>query len=215
MKKINIIFFLVLLMFIMLTIFSVKASTGINGKVIIVDPGHGNLDPGTSYGDIYEKDINLSISKYLEKELIKNDAKVIMTRTADYDLASPNSIFRKKSDFDNRIKLINNKKVDMYISIHLNYLRDTSYYGPQVFYDKDNEKLANTIQNELNKEFQGSRKVKRIPNDTYMYSRLKKPGILIECGFLSNYEERNKLMEENYQELLAKVIVKGLKKFYK
>ena len=215
MKKINIIFLVVLLMFIILTIFSVKASTGINGKVIIVDPGHGNLDPGTSYGDIYEKDINLSISKYLEKELIKNDVKFIMTRTADYDLASPNSNHRKKSDFDNRIKLINNKKVDLYISIHLNYLKDTNYYGPQVFYDKDNEKLANTIQNELNKEFQGNRSVKRIPNDTYMYSRLKKPGILIECGFLSNYEERNKLMEENYQELLAKVIVKGIKNFYK
>lgn len=214
MKKINFIFVLSLILFTFFSIFSVSSISSLKGKYIVIDPGHGNKDPGTSYGDIYEKDINLSISKYLKKELETLGSKVLLTRTGDYDLSSPLSKHRKKSDFDNRIKLINNKDVDMYISIHLNYLKDTKYYGPQVFYDKDNMKLASIIQEHLNKELNTTRSIKRIPNNTYMYSRLNKSGVLIECGFLSNYEERNKLMEENYQELLAKIISKSIKKYY-
>jgi N-acetylmuramoyl-L-alanine amidase len=214
MNKINIIFLFFICIFTIFSILSVKATSSIDKKIIVVDPGHGNVDPGCSYGDIYEKDINLSIGKYLEKELIKNNSKVIMTRNGDYDLALPNANNRKMSDFNNRINIINNKDVDMYISIHLNYLNDSSYYGPQVFYNKDNYLLAKTIQEELNKEFIGNRSIKKIPTNTYMYSKLNKMGVLVECGFLSNYEERNKLMEEEYQKLLAKVIVKGIKRYY-
>lgn len=183
-------------------------------KVILIDPGHGNLDPGTVVGDIYEKDINLKISLKLKEELEKQGAKVILTRDGDYDLAYPNASYRKKSDFDNRIKLINNSHGDLYLSIHLNYLANSKYYGPQVFYDKDNEKLAKLVQQTLNKELQTNREVKKIPSSTYMYDKLKVPGILIECGFLSNPNERDLLQTGSYQDKIAKAITKALEKHF-
>ena len=137
-----------------------------------------------------------------------------MTRDGDYDLSTPNALYRKKSDFDNRIDLINNSGADLYISIHLNYLNDTKYYGPQVFYLNKNIYLANIMQNTLNDSLNGTRKIKKIPSDTYMYSKLKISGILIECGFLSNANERNKLITDKYQQKVAFEIANGIIKYY-
>lgn len=184
----------------------------LTGKTIVIDAGHGSEDPGTSYGQVLEKDINLKISKYLYEELGALGANVIMTRDGDYDLSRPNASYRKKSDFDNRIKLINESNADMYVSIHLNYLSDSKYYGAQVFYTKENEELAKVIQNSLNEETKSDRKSKPMPKDTYMYSKLKVKGVLIECGFLSNKKEREALETSEYQQKLAKTIAKGIVK---
>ena len=192
----------------------VEAVLPLTGRVIVVDAGHGKEDPGTSYGDIYEKDINLKIALHLEKELSSLGALVILTREGDYDLSSPSAKFRKKSDFDNRIKLINESDADLYLSIHLNYLSDSSYFGPQVFYTKENKSLAESIQTSMNEELNGSRKIKKMPTDTYMYNKLKIEGVLIECGFLSNYNERNLLMTDGYQQQVAKSIANGLVNYF-
>lgn len=206
-----------LIIFILLTLILsfpyAKASLPLFGKTITIDIGHGGKDPGTVVNNILEKDINLKIGKYLEKELIKKGANVILTRNGDYDLSSPNSYRRKKSDFDNRIKIINNSSASMYVSIHLNYLEQASYYGPQVFYNNitnNNKKIANNMQNILNKKLKTNRKIKLIPEDTYMYSRLNVPGVLVECGFLSNYNEKTKLMSKEYQQKIAKYISEGI-----
>lgn len=206
-----------LIIFILLTLILsfpyAKASLPLFGKTITIDIGHGGKDPGTVVNNILEKDINLKIGKYLEKELIKKGANVILTRNGDYDLSSPNSYRRKKSDFDNRIKIINNSSASMYVSIHLNYLEQASYYGPQVFYNNinnNNKKIANNMQNILNKKLKTNRKVKLIPEDIYMYSRLNVPGVLVECGFLSNYNEKTKLMSKEYQQKIAKYISEGI-----
>ena len=170
-------------------------------------PAHGGADPGTISNKIYEKDLNLAISKFLEIELTKVGATTILTRDGDYDLSTPNTKWRKKSDFDNRIKLINNSKADLYLSIHLNYLEDSSYSGPQVFYNNEtNKEIALVIQETLNKNLKTNREIKKIPTKTYMYSKLKIPGVLIECGFLSNYSEKEKLISPEYQEKLAVII---------
>lgn len=192
----------------------VKAELPLTGKIIVIDPGHGDKDPGTSFGKIYEKDLNLSISLYLVEELTKLGAKVIMTRNGDFDLSSPNVSYRKKSDFDNRIRIINDSNANMYLSIHLNYLSNASYYGPQVFYDKENENLAKMVQNIMNEDLNGKRKYKKIPNNTYMYSKLKPEGILIECGFLSNKRERELLSTEKYHQKIAKSIARAIKMYY-
>ncbi len=192
----------------------VEAVLPLTGRTIIIDPGHGAEDAGTSYGNIYEKDINLQVSLYLEEELSKLGATIILTRDGDYDLSTPNANYRKKSDFDNRIKLINESKADMYLSIHMNYLNDYSYSGPQVFYLKENEKIAKTLQDSLNKFSKGAREIKNIPSDTYMYKKLTIPGVLIECGFLSNSKERNLLTTKDYQRGLAKSISLGIMEYF-
>ena len=183
-------------------------------KTIIIDPGHGGPDPGTIYKDILEKNVNLSISKELKKELSKYGVNVIMTRDGDYDLSSPGAIYRKKSDFDNRLTLINIEKADLYLSIHLNYLNDSSYYGPQVFYLNDDKDLAIITQKELNKISDSNRNVKLIPNDTYMYKRINISGLLIECGFLSNSYDRNRLVDNKYQSKIVEAIIRGLQLYF-
>lgn len=192
----------------------VRASMPLSGKVIVVDAGHGGKDVGTSYNKIYEKDINLAISLKLERVLTKYGAIVILTRTGDYDLSSPNVSLRKKSDFDNRIKLINNNNVDLYLSIHQNYLNDFDYYGPQVFYNNDNYDLAKIIQEFLNRISDAKRETKKIPSSTYMYSKLKVKGVLIECGFISNAQERLKLTTDEYQEIVANAIGDGVINYF-
>ncbi|MCI9280396.1 MAG: N-acetylmuramoyl-L-alanine amidase [Bacilli bacterium] len=183
-------------------------------KTIILDIGHGGLDPGSMYQDIYEKDINLAIGKELESELKKMGAKVIMVRQGDYDLSQPNAYRRKKSDFDNRIKLINESQANYYFSIHLNYLLDSRYYGPQIFYnnnDEKNKEIALKLQTDLNQALKTKREVKKIPSSTYMYSKLNVPGVLIECGFLSNSYERNLLKKKDYQKRFAKIVAESIK----
>lgn len=173
---------------------------------IILDAGHGGVDPGTVIGDIKEKDINLKITLKLKEKLEQKKIRVLLTRDKDYDLASPNINRRKKSDFDHRILKINESKADYYLSIHLNFLEDTTYYGPQVFYTKDNKELALKIQKQLNEKLNSKREVKKIANTIYMYSKLNIPGVLIECGFLSNKEEREKLLTDDYIDKLASII---------
>lgn len=184
------------------------------GKVIIIDIGHGGKDSGTVYKDIKEKDINLSIGLKLKKELIKYGVEVIMTREGDYDLSSPNAFRRKKSDFDNRIKLINESNADMYISIHINYLDNAKYYGSQVFYTEDNLELASAIQSEMIEQLKSPLKERELDNDIYMYKKLDIPGVLIECGFMSNTKERSLLVTDKYQSKIVKSIIDGLIKYY-
>lgn len=197
--------FLLLITICLLTI-PVKATLPLLGKIIIIDPGHGGKDPGTVFGEIYEKDINLKISLELEKKLSRLGATVLLTREGDYDLSNANAVWRKKSDFDNRIKFINESNADLYLSIHLNYLENSYYSGIQVFGTKDNIKLAKSFQSNLNKNLESNREAKQIPGSTYMYKKLKTKGLLVECGFLSNSKERSLLITEEYQKKVAKEI---------
>ena len=180
-------------------------------NIVILDPGHGGVDPGTVIDDIKEKDINLKIALKVKEKLEQKNIIVLLTRDGDYDLASPEVNRRKKSDFNHRIRRINESGANYYISIHLNYLEDKSYSGPQVFYTKENKDLAIQMQNDLNKALNGNREAKKISNTIYMYSKLKVPGVLIECGFLSNEEERKKLLDDNYIDNLASIIANSLK----
>lgn len=177
------------------------------------DTWHGGVDNGATVNNVHEKDLNLQIVYKLKETLTSAGATVLLTRKDDNDISNPNALYRKKSDFDNRIKLINNSNADLYISIHQNIYQNKKYSGPQVFYVKDNQKLAEIIQNTLNKYLNTKRKVKTI-NNTYMYKLLKKKGILIECGFISNDNERYKLKTEEYQLKLSKIITEGIITYY-
>lgn len=218
MKKIIFLIFIICLL--ILTIFKVDANNltyPLIGKIFVIDAGHGGVDNGASYKEIKEDNINLEITLKIKKELEKNGASVILTRDGDYDLSKPNALYRKKSDFDNRIKVINNSKADMYLSIHLNYYSNPKYYGPQIFYTinyKENETIAKFIQEELNKNLNTNREIKVNSNSNYMYPKLNVKGVLIECGFLSNTHERNNLQKEEYQSKIAAIINQAIINYY-
>lgn len=186
------------------------------GKVIYLDAGHGGLDPGTVYKNIYEKDINLEICKKLQEMLEKEGAIVYQTRYDDYDLSNNFEKSRKKSDLNNRAKIINDSKADMYISIHLNSINSSTWSGAQVFYDdvnKNNHELAKVMQQQLKKDTKTTREIKEIKT-MLMNRKIKVPGILIEAGFLSNPNDRYLLRQSNYQYRLSESIKKGIIKYF-
>ena len=182
------------------------------GHIIYIDPGHGGLDPGAIYMNIKEAPINLEISEKLEEALTKKGAIVYMTRYGDYDLSLPNASNHKRSDLNQRIKLINESNCSLFLSIHLNADISESWYGAQVFYDdinSENAILAEFLQNEFSKSLKSKRKIKEI-GDLYLYRKVEKPGVLVEVGFLSNANERYLLRQDSYQEKLVDTIVTGV-----
>ena len=184
------------------------------GKIIYIDPGHGGIDSGTTYKNIYEKDINLIISKKIEKYLISKGATVYLTRETDKDL-STTTVNRKRNDLTNRAKLINKTNPDMYISIHLNYISNSKWQGLQIFYNnknKENENIANKLTTYL-KEYTSNIRDPKQENIYYMYKQIKVPGVLIELGFLSNPNDRYRLTKEEYQDKLAMYLSNSIEKY--
>lgn len=185
------------------------------GKCIYIDAGHGGKDPGAIYKEIKEKDINLNYSKKIGEYLESYGAVVYYIRDDDYDLSITDKR-RKKSDLSNRVKLINESKCDMYLSIHMNSEKTGLWYGPQVFYNsinKNNKLLAEKVQKKLKKQKLSSRKIALI-NNAYMYNKIRIPGILIEVGFLSNSVDRNKVLNEEYASEFSKAISVGIIQYF-
>lgn len=161
---------------------------------------------------MYEKDINLEICLKLEEVLAKSGAIVYLTRYGDYDLANPKISERKKSDLNNRAKIINTSNADLYISIHLNSISSSTWSGAQVFYDDVNSKnsdLAKLMQKQLSKDLKTKREVKEIKT-MLMNRKIKVPGILIEAGFLSNPNDRYLLQQDEYHYKLVNSISKAV-----
>ena len=216
--------FLCFLLSLLLTFITVYASSHkesndlqLLGKVIYIDPGHGGRDSGTMYRNVLEKDLNLEISLQLEQELGKRGAIVYLTRNKDEDLSSVYDARKKRGDLYRRILLISDKEksVDLYLSIHINWYDNPYWGGAEVLYhpiNKNNKILGGIIMNNFQKDLHTKRTLKR--TNLYMYKNLSVPGVLIECGFLSNYQDRTSMQEKEYQKLIAKSITKSVIEYF-
>lgn len=214
-------FKLIIILCLLVSIFSIsKTYALINdyiliGKVIYIDPGHGGIDSGATYKNILEKDINLTLSKKLEKELTSKGATVYLTRETDKDLSLTKNN-RKRSDLINRAYLINKTNPDMYISIHLNYINDSKWKGLQIFYNnknKKNKEIAESLTKYM-KEKTSNIKEPKYNNTYYMYKHITPPGVLIEVGFLSNPDDRYRLTHEEYQDKLIENLSYSIQKYF-
>jgi len=195
--------------------FTKAKSLPLSGKIITVDPGHGGRDPGTMYHKIMEKDINLEISKVLTKELKSLGATVYLIRNSDDDLNYPGDGNKKRSDLYRRIIFIQNKKSDIYLSIHLNRSSNYTVKGAEVLYNSINKKnryLGKAILDNLKTDLGTTRTL--ITTDLYIYRNTRTPGVLIECGFLSNSIERSNLQTPTYQKKLSKSISNGVIEYF-
>ena len=209
MKKI----FLVFILFLSSCFYANRVSY-LPSKIIYIDPGHGGKDNGCVFANVYEDDINLAIASYLFELFLNSNYISYITRSDDYDLASLYAKNRKNEDLKKRVKYINESKADLFISIHLNYYESPSVYGPMVYYQKNNDSsklLANLIQNGLN-IFTNTNKITH-SGDYYLLNKTNVTGVIVECGFLSNIEERNKLMDSSYQYDLAKTIYDSVREY--
>lgn len=192
----------------------------LSGKTIVLDPGHGGPDGGAVGSDnTLEKDIALDIAKQLRSYLEQGGAVVYLTRETDSDLASEDTkgIARRKSeDIRNRLKFIEEKEADYFLSIHLNALSDKRWSGAQTFYYpsfEENELLAKSIQNEIVLNLENTNRKELPINGIYLMKYAKVPGALVEVGFLSNQEELQLLKSPKYQQQMASSIYYGILRY--
>ncbi|MSS62890.1 N-acetylmuramoyl-L-alanine amidase CwlD [Velocimicrobium porci] len=185
-------------------------------NIIIIDPGHGGFDPGKVDIDetILEKDINLSISHILKKQLEKAGYHVIMTRTKDEGLYNEGDSNKKITDMRRRVETINESNALLAVSIHQNSFTQASSKGSQVFYHSQSEEgklLAETIQEQIKTELQDdNHRAAKSNNTYYMLKKTTCPIVIVECGFLSNPEEATLLTTKSYQKKMAKGICNGI-----
>ena len=188
----------------------------VSGKNIsyIIDPGHGIPDGGAVGTDgTTEQELNLSIALKLSKCLKKAGISNLLTRSDENSIFKEGETIHQKkvSDIKQRIKIADTYSGTPLISIHMNTFPDQSVQGVQVFYSSNNERsmdLAQKIQKALNEKFQPNkpRVTKPIPSNIYLFSHIKNPSVIIECGFISNDNDLNLLKDQRYQENLADVI---------
>ena len=191
-------------------------------KRIIIDAGHGFPDGGAvgATGTI-ECTLNLKIAKRIEKELKEKGYTVIMTRTGENSPISGEDTIssRKQKDMHRRLNIINNSEADLFVSIHMNKFGDSRYRGSQVIYSGNftqSLSVAQFIQKELNflPENFSQRTQLKAPDSIFLLRKAQIPAVIVECGFLSNFEEEELLQTSKYQEKLSKAIVKGIEKYY-
>ena len=196
----------------------VAASTRIDcGRTIIIDAGHGGYDGGAVAEDgTPEKDINLCIAKDLKAFLELFNYNVVMTRESDKSTESDNGKNSwKTSDLYNRLQLMNKYDNAIYVSIHLNKFTSTNVSGAQTFYSQkseNSEQLALSIHGKIISMLQpeNTREIKKGTNSIYLLRNATCPAVIVECGFLSNREELEKLKTEKYQRMMAFCIFCGI-----
>ena len=184
------------------------------GYTVVLDAGHGSSDSGkVGINGVLEKDINLSISKKTKKYLEKKGIRVVMTRGKDESLAEGENGNRKVQDMKARVKRINDTKPDLAVSIHQNSYHEESIHGAQVFYyehSESGEKDARILQEALLAVDPDNTRQVKANTTYYLLKRTEVPILIVECGFLSNQEEAEKLASEDYQKELAKAIANGI-----
>ncbi len=185
---------------------------------VIIDAGHGGEDGGavgkTEMGEVYEKDLNLTIAMKLRDRLTQAGITVIMTREKDVLLYDRNTDYhgrRKVLDLAARLHIGESTPDALFISIHMNAFPQSKYHGLQVYYSPNHplsRTLAQAMQTKAAADLQpdNQRKIKQAGSNIFILDRLQCPAVMIECGFLSNAAECAVLQNENYQDRLVAIL---------
>lgn len=178
---------------------------------IVIDPGHGGEDGGaTGVAGTRESDLNLAVSLRLQALLRLFGHEPVMVRTTDtavYSAGAGTISEKKVSDIHNRVRLVNDTPGALLVSIHQNFFTQGQYSGAQVFYADDaySRELAQQMQAQLRASLDpgNRREAKGAAGTVYLMNHIQTPGILVECGFLSNAAEEARLNTPAYQTRLA------------
>lgn len=188
-----------------------------DNKIVVIDAGHGGSDPGKiGVNNAMEKDINLSIALKVKEILESKGITVILTREDENGLYQETDTNKKRSDMQKRCEIIAESKCSIAVSIHQNSYHEEGVSGPQVFYyatSTQGQQLATIIQNELIEQLAPEKKRTAKPNDSYYL--LKKavcPIVIVESGFLSNWNEAALLITDEYQQKVAQAVADGIEK---
>lgn len=190
-------------------------------RVVAVDPGHGGVDPGALGREgVHEKDIVLNIGLKLRSLLQSAGAIVVMTRDTDTDLSDEalgnQYSRRKRQDLERRVELIDASGAELLVSIHVNSIASERWSGGQAFYQEGSEaakSLAGHIQAAM-KEVLKNTSRQETTGDYYIMRETKTVTSLVEVGFISNNNERQLLMQADYQDKVAWAIYVGILRYF-
>lgn len=176
---------------------------------------HGGNDPGKiGVDDSLEKDLNLVIAGKVRSILEQQDVEVVMTRETDRGLYEEQTSNKKVQDMKNRCALINETNPDCVVSIHQNSYHEEYVNGAQVFYygnSQGGKRLAETLQAKLVSYVDPDNHRQAKANESYyLLKKTSVPIVIVECGFLSNWEEAKKLQEDSYQNQVAWAVAMGI-----
>ena len=185
---------------------------------IIIDAGHGGEDGGAEADGILEKDVNLAIANAAADILRLSGCHVVEVRDTDLSVYSDGASTlreKKKSDLQNRVALFNSDSRNLVVSIHQNQFDNPKYNGAQLFYSTNNEhsrNLAESIRTAVVMLVQqdNTRELKPADKNIYILDQAEVPAVIVECGFLSNEAEREKLADKTYQSEMAFAIAMGV-----
>ncbi|WP_223552675.1 N-acetylmuramoyl-L-alanine amidase [Lysinibacillus sphaericus] len=178
-------------------------------RIIIIDPGHGGKDPGTVVGSNSEKAITLKVGTLVKQKLEAAGAKVLMTRTGD-----------TYPSLQDRVDFTNANYGEVFVSIHVNSAANTSAQGTETYYaistgdmHQEDVDLATFVNNQIvNNLKMKNRGVKE--QQYYVIRNMAIPSILVELGFLTNNEDNAKMTDDQYAELFAESVYKGISEYY-
>lgn len=187
---------------------------------VVVDAGHGGIDSGkVGVNGALEKEVNLAIAKKLAARLEENGITAALTRETDTGLYDESEANKKQQDMKRRCAAIDDLEPFLAVSIHQNSYTSSAVKGPQVFFYESSaqgQELAAALQEALNEmlEIERPREIKA--NDSYyLLRKTKSPTVIVECGFLSNPEEAEKLVTDAYQEKVAEAVCSGILNYIK
>lgn len=181
----------------------------LKNRIIILDPGHGGKDPGAVVGSTSEKSITLKVTTLVKQKLEAAGAQVKMTRTGD-----------TYPSLQDRVDFTNANFGEIFVSIHVNSASSTSAQGTETYYAistgdmyQEDIDLATFVNNQivtnLNMKNRGVKE-----QQYYVIRNTLIPAILVELGFLTNSEDRGKMTDDQYVELFAESIYKGISQYY-
>jgi N-acetylmuramoyl-L-alanine amidase len=212
-----ILFFTILAVSVSRTVTTMAQNAPVRRNIVfVIDAGHGGEDGGaTSCSGALESKINLQIALRLNDLLHLLGYDTIMVRSSDISVYTEGQTIaaRKLSDLKQRVRIVNQAESAILVSIHQNFFGESRYYGAQVFYNRISgaQEMANSLQTTLVSALNpGSKRQCKPAENVYLMEHIRHPGLLIECGFISNPEEEAKLRNEDYQKKICCVIATSL-----
>ena len=183
----------------------------LSGHVFVVDAGHGGTDGGAvGVNGTVEAPLNLSVAYFLAEELRKQGAEVIMTRLDGAAIAET-----KREDMQKRQDIMGQSGITAAISIHMNNHTEPTPSGPRVFYQEgstSSKALADVVQSDLDAAV--GEKTRTPTAGDYMVLDTDNTSVLVECGFLSNPDDEQRLNTESYQRLLAATVAQTMAQYF-
>jgi N-acetylmuramoyl-L-alanine amidase len=174
-------------------------------KTVVIDAGHGGHDKGAQWGQVYEKHLCLDTATRLEAYLKSMGFRTVMTRSSDNFVSLPG-----------RVSIANRYSDAIFVSVHYNFTWNREACGLETFYcnSTESQTLAQYVQQNICRKVRANDRHSKFAR-FYVIRHTKIPAVLVECGFVSNTSERNRMKTAAYRDSLAKGIAESVMRYRK